>query len=55
MYNWAGTISNLVINSESPVFCHFKVCPLFQEKNQIRIPLKDITLRVPSREKHHWQ
>lgn len=55
MYNWAGAISNPVINSEPLVFCHFKVCSPFQDKNQTRIPLKDITLRVLSREKQHWQ
>lgn len=55
MYNWAGAISNPVINSEPPIFSYFKVCSPFQDKNQIRRAPKDITLRILSREKHHWQ
>ena len=50
MYNWAEAISNPVINSEPPAFSYFKVCfPPFKDRNQIRIALKDITLRVLSR------
>ena len=44
-----------ILNSKPPVFCYFKVHSLFQDKNQIRITLKDITLRVFSGERHHWQ
>lgn len=50
MYNWAEAISNPVINSEPPAFSYFKVCsPPFKDRNQNRIALKDITLRVLSR------
>lgn len=55
MYNWAGAIINPAINSDPPVFSYFKVCSPFPNKNQTRIALKDITLKVLGREKHLWQ
>lgn len=51
MYNWAGAISNPVINSEPPVFSYFEVrSPPCKDKNQARIALKDTALRVLSTE-----
>ena len=50
MYNWAEAISHPVINSEPPAFSYFKVCsPPVKSRNQIRISLKDIRLRILNR------